>query len=263
MGRAERLRTTRLSTSFTAPNIEGSLKEPDAVATDPSGNIWVGDSGHDRVLEFNSKREYLRQFGSAGSGEGQFQGIAGHRRSTPPGMCMSRAPTASRSSPPPGPISGSSARPARATASSRARARSRSTRAATCGCSTASTTASRSSPPRAHTSGSSAQRAPATASSGGPSAWPSRAATCMSRNSANSRVQEFSTAGTYLGQFGWRLGQRSVPRAVGHRLRPEQRQPLRLGPANSRIEEFGPSGAFIAAFGTRAPGAGQVLRPQG
>ncbi len=47
------------------------------MAVDPSGNIWVADSGHDRVLEFNSKHEYLRQFGSEGTGEGQFKGIGG------------------------------------------------------------------------------------------------------------------------------------------------------------------------------------------
>jgi DNA-binding beta-propeller fold protein YncE len=64
--------------SFTPPNnIEGSFKEPEAVAVDPSGNIWVADSGHDRVLEFNSERKFLRQFGSEGSGEGQFKGIKG------------------------------------------------------------------------------------------------------------------------------------------------------------------------------------------
>ena len=65
------------ATAFTPSNIEGSFKEPEAVAVDPSGNIFVADSGHDRVLEFNSKREYVRQFGSEGSGEGQFKGIEG------------------------------------------------------------------------------------------------------------------------------------------------------------------------------------------
>ena len=65
-------------TSFIPPNtIEGSFKEPEAVAVDPSGNIWVADSGHDRVLEFNSERKYLRQFGSEGTGVGQFKGIGG------------------------------------------------------------------------------------------------------------------------------------------------------------------------------------------
>ena len=34
-------------------------------------------AGQDRVLEFNSKHELLRQFGTEGSGEGQFKGIGG------------------------------------------------------------------------------------------------------------------------------------------------------------------------------------------
>jgi DNA-binding beta-propeller fold protein YncE len=65
------------ATSFTPENIEGSFKEPDAVALDPSGNIWVADSGHNRVLEFNSNREFLRQVGTEGTGAGQFEGIQG------------------------------------------------------------------------------------------------------------------------------------------------------------------------------------------
>ncbi len=51
--------------------------EPNAVTVDPSGNIWVADSAHDHVLEFNSKREFLKQLGSEGSGSGQFKGIGG------------------------------------------------------------------------------------------------------------------------------------------------------------------------------------------
>ena len=46
------------------------------VAVDSSGNIWVA-GGHDQVLEFNAQREYVRQFGAEGTGEGQFKGIGG------------------------------------------------------------------------------------------------------------------------------------------------------------------------------------------
>ena len=66
------------ATAFIPPsNIEGSFREPEAVAVDPSGDMFVADSGHDRVVEFNSNREYVRQFGSEGGGEGQFKHIKG------------------------------------------------------------------------------------------------------------------------------------------------------------------------------------------
>ena len=47
------------------------------MAVDPSGNIWVADSAHDHVLQFNSSREFVRQIGSEGTGESQFKGIGG------------------------------------------------------------------------------------------------------------------------------------------------------------------------------------------
>ena len=50
---------------------------PNAVAVDPSGDIFIADSGHDRIVELNSERKFLRQWGEAGSGEGQFSGIGG------------------------------------------------------------------------------------------------------------------------------------------------------------------------------------------
>jgi DNA-binding beta-propeller fold protein YncE len=60
-----------------ASAVQGSLREPDVVAVDPGGNILIGDSGHSRVLEFNSHLEYVRQFGSRGAAHGQFEGIRG------------------------------------------------------------------------------------------------------------------------------------------------------------------------------------------
>ena len=67
-------------TSFTHTEpTEAKFGEPTAVAIDPTtSNIEVVDSAHDRILQFNSKHEYLSQFGNQGSGEGQFgKGIAG------------------------------------------------------------------------------------------------------------------------------------------------------------------------------------------
>jgi len=56
---------------------EVSLRAPGAVAVDPSGHVWVTDTGNHRVVEFNAERKYLRQVGEAGSGQGQFQSIGG------------------------------------------------------------------------------------------------------------------------------------------------------------------------------------------
>ncbi len=44
------------------------------IAVDSTGNIWVADYGNNRIQEFNEKGEYLQQFGSEGTGNGQFKG---------------------------------------------------------------------------------------------------------------------------------------------------------------------------------------------
>jgi streptogramin lyase len=51
--------------------------EPNGVAVDSNNDIWVTDSAHDHVLEFNPRHEFLREVGSAGSGSGQFKSIGG------------------------------------------------------------------------------------------------------------------------------------------------------------------------------------------
>ncbi len=66
--------------SFTHDKAKGlAFGEPTAIAVGPNGNIYVADGSrfHDRILEFNSKHEYLGQFGSAGSGPAQFNQIGG------------------------------------------------------------------------------------------------------------------------------------------------------------------------------------------
>jgi len=51
---------------------EGQLSAPNGVGTDKEGNVWVADTAHNRVQEFNSKGEFVRQFGTQGSANGQF-----------------------------------------------------------------------------------------------------------------------------------------------------------------------------------------------
>jgi YD repeat-containing protein len=55
----------------------GVLSRPLATATDSSGDVYVADAGHDRVQEFSSSGAFVRQWGGAGTGAGQFTNIAG------------------------------------------------------------------------------------------------------------------------------------------------------------------------------------------
>ena len=43
------------------------------ITVDSEGNVWVADRANSRVQKFNSKGEYLMQFGTKGTGNGQFR----------------------------------------------------------------------------------------------------------------------------------------------------------------------------------------------
>jgi len=55
----------------------GKLSEPFDLAVDSKGNVWVSDTGNNRVVEFNEKGEYLFQFGKKGTGSGEFNAPKG------------------------------------------------------------------------------------------------------------------------------------------------------------------------------------------
>ncbi len=50
----------------------GQFEKPRTLATDSAGNVWVTDTGNNRVEELNEKGEYVKVFGTAGTGNGQF-----------------------------------------------------------------------------------------------------------------------------------------------------------------------------------------------
>ena len=56
---------------------EGELASPSGIATDAEGNLWVADTGNDRIQKFSPEGEYLSGFGSYGSGAGQLDGPSG------------------------------------------------------------------------------------------------------------------------------------------------------------------------------------------
>jgi len=56
----------------------GQFNGPDGVAIDPSsGEVYVADTGNNRVEEFDSDGTYIGQFGTTGSGDGQFSAPEG------------------------------------------------------------------------------------------------------------------------------------------------------------------------------------------
>jgi sugar lactone lactonase YvrE len=57
----------------------GKLQQPQGVAVDGSGNVWVVDRGNSRVQKFDQSGKFLLQFGGLGSTDGKFndpRGIA-------------------------------------------------------------------------------------------------------------------------------------------------------------------------------------------
>lgn len=52
--------------------IDHGLRYPTALATDPSGNVYVIDADHHRIQKFDGCGQFLMSWGSIGDGEGQF-----------------------------------------------------------------------------------------------------------------------------------------------------------------------------------------------
>ncbi|MEZ4517692.1 MAG: TIGR03663 family protein [Chloroflexota bacterium] len=61
-----------LNDSGVASNAPGSLAAPRNVAVAPDGEIYVADSGNNRVQVFDSNGQFLREWGSSGTNPGQF-----------------------------------------------------------------------------------------------------------------------------------------------------------------------------------------------
>jgi hypothetical protein len=63
---------------FGAPGSgNGQFNGPSGVAIDSAGDVYVVDTGNDRVQRFTSEGVYVSQFGAPGSGDGQFIGPRG------------------------------------------------------------------------------------------------------------------------------------------------------------------------------------------
>ncbi len=58
---------------------DGQFRNPQGIAVDGAGNVYVADSGNDRIQKFSASGAFLAKWGSEGSEDGQFlfpEGIA-------------------------------------------------------------------------------------------------------------------------------------------------------------------------------------------
>jgi hypothetical protein len=53
---------------------EGALGAPEDTAVDPNGNVWVADTGNDRIVEFAASGAFLKACGRTGSGVPELNG---------------------------------------------------------------------------------------------------------------------------------------------------------------------------------------------
>jgi len=53
-------------------NSDGQFLRPAGITLDSSGNIYVVDSGNNRIQKFDNTYKYITQWGSSGNGDGQF-----------------------------------------------------------------------------------------------------------------------------------------------------------------------------------------------
>jgi hypothetical protein len=65
---------TAFSQSQSGP---GALNGPTLVTTDQRGDVYVADSGNNRITQFDDQGNHQTSYGSFGAGSGQFNGVAG------------------------------------------------------------------------------------------------------------------------------------------------------------------------------------------
>jgi YD repeat-containing protein len=188
----------------------GQFNRPQGIALDPSGNVWVADTGNNRLEEFNSGGTFVRSTGSSGGNNLQFsQPLA---IATDPSGNLWVADT-------------------------------RNDRVE-----------------KLTSAGAYSLQAGGAGSAGGNLARPVGAATDSAGNvyvadAGHDRVQEFNSSGTFVRQFGGAgTGAGQFQNIVG----------IAVGTGNNvyvaeptRIEQFGPTGTFVRQIGSAGTGNGQ------
>ncbi|MGN6373586.1 MAG: virginiamycin B lyase family protein, partial [Solirubrobacteraceae bacterium] len=201
----------------------GQLEKPSGVARDSSGNVWVVDTGHNRVQEFNAKGEFVREFGAVGKEPGEF--------SYPHGIAVSSAENVYVAD----------------TNNSRVQefnAKGEFVRAFG----------------SKGTGEGQFENVWGVATDGEGHVWTLEPG---SKSESAPRVQEFSSEGIYIGQFG-KEGTGQVQFKAPKGIAVDSSDNIWIADSgNNRVQEIKPNGEFIRAFGAEGTGNGQFKNPYG
>ena len=63
---------TQIGTTTVSSSSNGEFEQPNGIAIDTEGNIYIADRNNERVQKFDVSGSFVTQWGSSGSGDGQF-----------------------------------------------------------------------------------------------------------------------------------------------------------------------------------------------
>ncbi len=242
---------------------------PNALALDPSGDLWVADSAADQLIKLNPERtKALVQLGSEGSGQGQFKGISAIATSSAGDLYAADSGNARiQEFGPAGEFIrsfGSSALKGGQLLAPSAIAIDASGNvwvlnpAGASGDRIVEFSAEGAELSKFGTNGSGEGQlstAYGLAISGG---------NLYVAEAANSRVQELSTAGAFIAMFDERgsgTGKSNEPNAIA--TEPSSGDLYVSETGTDRVQVFSPAGAFVTTFGSPGSGSGQLSNPGG
>jgi tripartite motif-containing protein 71 len=232
----------------------GQLKDPGGEATDAAGDVWVADSGNNRIEEFSPSGSFLAAYGAKGSGNLQFNGPAGLAVNQSTGSIYIADSLNNRIEE----LSPSGAYVTSFGTSGSGALSNPSGVAVDASGDVWTADEGHNRIVEFSAEGGFIQEVGSAGSGNGQLTQPQGLALSEGSvyvlDSGNNRVEQFSTSGAYLAQFGTKgsgAGQFSAPTAIA--ANSSTGNLYVADPHNARIEQFSPAGRFLTEWGTSGP----------